>query len=223
MPLHYTHALDEDTLKITSGPLKRVDLQLIAMIDDAKAKLANTGISVRDKALFHGFSASAKFALRFTILHPELVAAVAAGGVNGMPTIPASEWEGRQLPYPVGIADLEAITGSPLDLIAYREVPQFIYMGATDTADTLPYRDAVSPEHAVLIKEILGEQMMPTRWLKSQAIFKTLHVKAQMVTYNQTPHTIRTEMLKDLGKFFNANAGGSFSPIEPFQYPESER
>ena len=36
----YTHSLDSDTMAVSSGKLKRIDLQLLAMIDDARTYLA---------------------------------------------------------------------------------------------------------------------------------------------------------------------------------------
>ena len=67
----YTHALDRDTLTTERVDLKRIDLQLIAMIDFARAGLGKQGFQVDEKILIQGFSASGMFANRFTILHPE--------------------------------------------------------------------------------------------------------------------------------------------------------
>ncbi|WP_276257342.1 hypothetical protein [Haloglomus litoreum] len=63
---HYVHQLDRDTLAIEEGPLERVDLQLLAMVDHARAALAESDLSVRERVLLNGFSASGNFADRFT-------------------------------------------------------------------------------------------------------------------------------------------------------------
>jgi hypothetical protein len=54
----YTHQLDRDTMLLTDGPMKRLDLQLIAMIDDARARLAARGFATRPEVLMTGFSAT---------------------------------------------------------------------------------------------------------------------------------------------------------------------
>jgi pimeloyl-ACP methyl ester carboxylesterase len=79
IPTIYTHALDSDTMALTSGPLARVDLQLLAMVDHAGSILSSAGISTEDDILLFGFSVSGTFANRFAALHPRRVHAVASG------------------------------------------------------------------------------------------------------------------------------------------------
>ena len=43
-------------------------------------------------------SASGTFANQFAILHPQVVRAVACGGVNGIPTFPVARWQNTTLP-----------------------------------------------------------------------------------------------------------------------------
>ena len=71
----YTHALDRDALEITSGPLRRIDLQLAAMIGHAQEVLTDNGALVKDRVLMYGFSASGNFTNRFAALHPTMVRA----------------------------------------------------------------------------------------------------------------------------------------------------
>ena len=82
-PLVYTHALDRDVIFEKSKELKRLDLQLVAMINDARKQLKERGVFVHDKIFMNGFSASATFTNRFLFIHPELIAAAAMGGFNG--------------------------------------------------------------------------------------------------------------------------------------------
>lgn len=214
----YTHSLDEDTLKIQSGPLARIDLQLIAMIRDAQALLRRNGIEVRDKVFMHGYSASGVYTNRFAILHPDVVRAVAAGGVNGIPTFATSQWQGTTLAFPVGIADLKELVGIEFDEQAYRQVSQYIYMGYLDRNDTTLSRDAFCEEHAQLIRSLIGADM-GKRWLVSQSIYRELGVPAQCVTYNGSGHEIKSEMIEDVVAFFKANSGEGFVPIRPHEYP----
>ncbi len=215
----YTHALDRDTLEINEGQLKRIDLQLIAMIDFAHELLRANDIQMHDKIFMHGFSASAKFCNRFAFLYPELVKAAASGGVNGLPTLPISERNGCALPFPIGIADIEKFTGKPYDEQAHQRIAQYIYMGYMDRNDTLPSRDAWREEEAEIIREAIAAIMMPDRWAISRAVYKQKLPRAQCVTYNAVGHAIKDEMLDDLVKFFKANSGRDYVPIEPYAYP----
>jgi hypothetical protein len=214
----YTHSLDEDTLLIPSGPLKRIDLQLIQMIQDAQALLRRNHITVGDKVFMHGYSASGVFANRFPVLHPQIVRAIAAGGVNAIPILPLAQWHGTTLPYPVGIADLKKLADIDFDETAYKQVSQYIYMGYLDRNDTTLSRDAFCEEHARLIRELIGAEM-PKRWEVSQSIYRELAIPAQCVTYNGSSHEIKPEMIDDIIKFFRANSGSGFVPIQPHAYP----
>jgi len=214
----YTHSLDEDTLLIASGPLQRIDLQLIQMIRDAQALLRRNHVNVRDKVFMHGYSASGVFANRFPVLHPQIVRAVATGGVNAIPIFPIAQWHGTTLPFPVGIADLKKIADIDFDEQAYRQVSQYLYMGYLDRNDTTLSRDAFCEEHAKLIRELIGAEMSQ-RWQVSQSIYRELAIPAQCVTYNGSGHEIKPEMIDDIVKFFRANSGSGFVPIQPHEYP----
>lgn len=198
----YTHSLDRDTILITSGPLQRLDLQLEAMIADARPRLAALKRPVRSKVLMNGFSASGLFANRFALLHPEMVAAVACGGINGFITLPVEELKSRRLNFPVGIADLEKITGRPFDRPAYLAIPQFAYMGAEDTNDAVVHEDAYSTEERALIFEVVGEKMMPDRWEAVQAVYQTEKVPIQFKTYPGIGHGTDGRINKEVAEFF---------------------
>jgi len=217
----YTHSLDEETLLLKTGPLKRIDLQLIEMIKDAQELLKRNNVEVKNKVFMHGFSGSGTFSNRFAILHPGIVRAVASGGVNSIPTFPTGQWRDTTLPYPVGIADLKEIADIDFDENAYKKVSQYIYMGYMDRSDTTDwkrYKDAYDVEHAKLIRTLIGAEM-PKRWKVSQSIYKELQIPAQMVTYNGTGHRIRSEMIDDIVEFFTANSADAIVEIEPHQYP----
>ncbi len=214
----YTHSLDEDTLLIVSGPLQRIDLQLVRMIRDVQALLRRNHIDVRDKVFMHGYSASGVFANRFAVLHPQVVRAVATGGVNAIPIFPIAQWHDATLPFPVGIADLKKISGIDFDEPAYKQVSQYIYMGYLDRNDTTLSHDAFCEEHARLIRELIGAEM-PKRWQVSQSIYRELAIPAQCVTYNGSGHEIKPEMIDDIVKFFRANSGDGFVAIQPHEYP----
>jgi hypothetical protein len=215
----YTHALDIDTLEIKEGKLKRIDLQLTAMIKYTQKLLRVNGFKIHDKIFMHGFSASAKFCNRYSFLHPEMVKAVAAGGVNGLPTLPVKQWNECELPFPIGLAGIEKIIDGSFNEKAFRKVAHYIYMGSFDRNDTLPSRDAWREEEAAIIKKALAEKMMPDRWELTQKIYHQQKLPAQLVTYNGISHSITRHMERDITDFFMANSCEKFVRIEPYEYP----
>lgn len=126
----YTHALDRAALLTDVEGLERLDMQLIAMIDDAKNRLRQQGITPEDEIFMSGFSASGDFTDRFTVLHPSLVRAAAMGGCDSV--LPVASRNGENLPYPIGVYDYEAITGESFDLDAFGRVYRCLYKGSAD-------------------------------------------------------------------------------------------
>jgi hypothetical protein len=173
----YTHSLSREAMLISSGPLYRVDLQLEAMSDQARAKLASCGISLNNKIMIDGFSASGVFAGRFVFLHPKAVLAAAFGGVCGFLTLPTTHFHGRPVSYPIGAFDYERFTGRQFDKLAFDAVSQFAFIGKEDLdpqRDCLRFRDSYDPSDALLIYEFFGQKMNFDRWDRVQAAFKTL-------------------------------------------------
>lgn len=217
---YYSQALSRDAMTVTEERYRRVDLQLLAMIDHARGVLEAGGCPVLDEVFMHGFSASASFVTRFALLHPDRVRAIAAGGLNGMPTLPVSHWEDwSSLRFPVGIADLQDLTGAPFDRESYGKISQYLYMGSHDENDTLPFVEAYAPEDTAVLRLMLGAEIMD-RWLRSRDIFEAAGIKAQFVTYGGTGHEIKPEMLDDIARFFTANWGDSIRHIQPHGYED---
>jgi hypothetical protein len=198
----YTHALDRDAMMVNEGDMKRFDLQLIAMIENAKRKLDSLGMKTEQKVLFNGFSASGSFANRFTALHPEIVKAVATGGVNGVCILPYTELKGKVLEYPIGISDFEKITGKKFDIAKYKDVPQFIYMGEIDTNDATLFRDGYSEEESNIIYDVLGKQMMPDRFKACETFYRDANLNAEFKIFPGLPHTVDKQIFLDLCNFF---------------------
>ena len=197
----YTHALDRDTLLCEKYPLVRIDKQLNSMIDDAKMYLDARNIHINDKVLLNGFSASGSFVNRFTALYPQRVAAVAAGGINGMAILPVKNIKGNELIYPVGISDIKQIAGLDFNPSAFVSVPQYYYMGADDENDTLPFDDAFSPLERELIIKVLGEDMS-VRWEKCQNLYESQDIRARFNTYHGVGHGTTPEINADIVSFF---------------------
>jgi pimeloyl-ACP methyl ester carboxylesterase len=152
---YYTHALDRDTLAWRVPDLKRIDLQLIAMIQDARRRLAEAGVPTEERVFLWGYSAAGSFTIRFTILHPELVQAASLGGCS-VPTLPLAKVNGHKARYPIGVADLKQLTGRQFRARAFRSVPIQIFRGSVDNNDEVAYDDGYDLVDREFINRELG-------------------------------------------------------------------
>lgn len=199
----YTHAFDRDAATIKSGDMKRLDLQLIAMIRNAKLVLKNYGIAANEKILMNGFSASGTFANRFTLIHPTLVAGTACGGINGIAILSMPRVEKVKLNYPIGINDFREIFGTEFNTEAYNQVPQFIYMGENDNNDAAQYDDAYSREERKIIFKVLGEKMMPDRFRKCESIYLENGTNSTFKIYTGIGHETDLKVYNEVAAFFS--------------------
>ena len=183
----YTHALDRDVLTTSRKDLARLDLQLIAMVDDVRSRLEKEGMRSEEKILIQGFSASAMFANRFTVLHPRRVKAVTAGSPGGWAIAPLSVWAGETLPYPMGVSDLEELTGVPFDSAAYHSIPQLIYLGTLDDNDSVDFRDGWDEEPAELIDRLFGPDPL-SRWEITRTLYERGGANAQFLLIDGIGH-----------------------------------
>ena len=198
----YTHILNRRTLVTRDKRLHRIDLQVLAMVDDARRRLAARGMPVREDVLMTGFSASGAFVNRFVALHPDRVLAAAAGAVNGVLMLPSSALGTDRLQFPIGVADLPELTGQPFDSQAWKRVPQFIYMGADDTNDAVQFDDAYTAEERSLIYRLLGEAMQPDRWEHCQRLYREAGAPAVFTTYQGIGHATNGRIHADIAEFF---------------------
>lgn len=214
---HSVHQLCARTMRIDSGPLERVDRQLLAMVDHARERLAG-GDAVPEEMLLNGFSASAAFANRFAVLHPERVLSVSAGGVNGIVTLPIESTDSdRDLPigdvlpanYPVGVADVAALTGEPFDDGAFRDVRQFVYLGEDDDKDVLLWPDAwTDPELRASAVLTYGPDVHEDRFPYCASVYADHDVDAVFRTYPDTGHEPKPA-LDDVVTFHERSIAGA--------------
>ncbi|SDR09269.1 PKD domain-containing protein [Natronobacterium texcoconense] len=205
---HYVHQLDDTTMAIDDGNLERVDLQLLAMVDDARNRLEERGYAVDDGIMLNGFSAAGNFVDRFAALHPEVVRSVTAGGLNGMAILPLEEAKGRRLAYHIGVANLEEVTGEPFDLEAFREVDQFRYMGELDNNDTIPFDDAwTDDELRETALAVYGHDIQRERFPFCKAVYDEVGVDAVFRSYEDVGHTPRPARA-DLVEFHERSLAG---------------
>jgi dienelactone hydrolase len=202
-PLNYTHALNRQSFLTSTEALKRPDLQLLAMLADARQRLSGAGYQTQDKVFLFGFSASGMFSNRFTLLHPQIVKAAAFGSPGGWPLAPLAAYQQTSLPYPAGIADLAELSGAPLALETYRQVPQFIFLGDQDTNDSVPYEDSFQPEQRDLVFKMFGAAPLE-RWPKAEQIYHQAAPQAILRLYPGVSHTIPDQAWSDIVQFFDA-------------------
>jgi pimeloyl-ACP methyl ester carboxylesterase len=204
----YTQILSRDCFFMTNPPLQRLDLQLMAMIADARARLTTQGIATDSKVFILGFSASGAFANRFTALHPGLIKAAAVGSPGGWPIAPVPTWQGETLRYPVGISDAGTLTGTNFDLTTYISVPHYFFIGDQDTNDSVPedyngnwYGSFEQPD-GDQINRLFGTNTQQ-RWPVAQSIYAAAGCSnAQFVTYPGIAHNFTDPMRYDIEKFF---------------------
>jgi len=183
----YTHALDRATLLTTKPGLERIDLQLLAMVDDARQRLADRGMNVEEKVWLRGFSASGMFVGRFSMLHPQRIKAVSAGAGGYGPIVPVANWEGESLPYPIGISDLKSLTGTGFDVAAFRQVPFLAYVGDEDT-NTTPWFNANADADVPILRKVFGGPDCYQRYPRYEAAFRSVDSHCEFVIYPGIDH-----------------------------------
>lgn len=200
-PLVYTHALDRDVVFETSKKLKRLDLQLVAMINDARKQLKERNVLIHDKIFMNGFSASATFTNRFLFIHPELVEAAALGGFNGELMLPLKKYKNKEFDYPLGINNYEKIFNKKFDQKGYNKIPQYIYMGALDDNDAVQFDDAYSEDERTIINSTLGRSVQE-RYKNCQNIYAKNNISATFKTYEKVGHWTASKVNLDVILFF---------------------
>lgn len=200
-PLVYTHALDRDVIFEEDEKLERLDLQLIAMINNAQNILKNNDVLIHDKIFMNGFSASATFTNRFLFIHPEIVKAAAMGGLNGELMLPLKKYKDKEFNYPLGINDFKNIFNKEFKLIRFKEIPQYIYMGMEDQNDAVQFDDAYNITERKIINTTLGNKVQE-RWISCQNIYNKENISVEFKTYDKVGHWTTPPMTVDVSKFF---------------------
>lgn len=184
----YTHALDRTALLTKVAKLERIDLQLLAMVEDARARLSARGIQIDDKFWMRGFSASGSFVSRFVVLHPDRVKAASIGASGFGPTLPVAEWKGQRLEFHLGVADLAALVGRAFDAEGFARLPLQVYVGDADD-NIVPWFDLTRDKEVALIDELFGGPDSFYRWPGYEAAFRSVSANAQFVIFPGMGHS----------------------------------
>lgn len=197
----YTHALDRDAMTTDKKEYARFDLQLVAMIDDARSRLKKENLKFEKRVLINGFSASGMFANRFTFLHPTRVKAAAFGSPGGWAIAPTDKYQDKDLRYPIGTGDFKEISGKNVDWKNVRKVPMFIFIGDRDENDSVVFGDSYEAEDKDLIFGLFGKTPLE-RWEISQRLYRESKLNATFRLYPNIAHTVSPEMRSDVREFF---------------------
>ena len=215
---YYFPLLDSDVLKIDLDKYKRIDLQLIAMIDDARERLfKENNQNINEKVIMVGFSSSSLFSARFTFLHPERVSVAVGGGIGGLLPVPADKINGIDAIYPIGTYDFENITGTKFNLEEYKKTPQFYYQGTKDKSN--PFRrgaeDLTDEEYKIVKKlfvdglpfeyEPVSLKVNTAMWNNSQKYINQIVDNVKFESPKNLDHEITPKMISKSIKFIKEN------------------
>ncbi|WP_428240255.1 alpha/beta fold hydrolase [Gynuella sp.] len=186
----------------TLKPIKRLDLQLIAMINNARQKLSNElSIVLPERVLMAGFSASGMFVDRFSYLHPEQVKAAVIGAPGGLPMSPVQQWDHQALRYPLGVSDYAEMTGRPFDQQAFAQVHRLVFLGARDNNDSVTYRDSFDVEDEEVVFKTFGRSMQQ-RFRVVEDIFAHEGISnTRFVLYPDVGHEMTDDIRREVVNF----------------------
>lgn len=207
----YTQALSRAVFVSQEEPFKRLDLQVLKMLEDARKELKKRHIITKNKFLVTGFSSAGVFAWRWTMLHPEYVlAAVTGGALYHM--LPIEELNGEKLIYPVGVGDLKEYTGKKFNKKAWLKIPILSTNGEKDNNDTFVYEEcfAEKVERPVLQKVLPGKDIFERRAQSLQLLTKF----APNVQTHLYPWIGHKPVTKDVFVFLKKHINGG--PLHPF-------
>jgi hypothetical protein len=143
------------------GNFSRLDLQMLAMVDDLKNRLLNNNVKTSDSILMMGFSASGMFTNRFVMIHPERIIAASIGSPGGWAMVPTAKWNNVQLTYPVGVGDFEIIFEKPFNLEAFKRSRSISTLGVKIQTIQSSMKIVLNQESVRLLSTILEKRPYP--------------------------------------------------------------
>jgi pimeloyl-ACP methyl ester carboxylesterase len=171
--------------------------QLATLLDSVRAE---TGVAVGPRVLIFGFSRGAQSALRFAMLYPDHVQAVAAcsAGTYTLPMTTMKTGAGATInvPLPFGVADLEQRAGRGLDAAGMSTVHFLIGVGAKDN------REGDVPRQW---DQFIGNNRVE-RAQRFAASISAMGMPAQVVVVPDTGHELSAGMMTQVSRFLNDSA-----------------
>lgn len=218
--LLYVHVLPLGTFTTGEEMLSRPDLKLVdAVWNQYLPRIRETGLVVGERVFMLGFSSPGFFTHRFAMLHPEKVQAAWLCGDAAAP-LPANELDGIALNYPLGVNNLEALTGDAFDFESYREIPHFVCVGEHD--DNPMYDPSGTEDFLSWQSQFIRSRFGETNPERTQFFYEYLAsvgVPAEIKVYEGLGHELQPEMLQDAFCFLMANSSGVLATPTPLPMP----
>lgn len=120
----YTQMLGKNVVHTTEGKFANLSDQVVCMTEAVKELYEKYGYKTTEKCGLLGASTSGVFAARMAFLEPESFDVCLSMSSNAIQPLPIPEYNGVSLPYPLGTADYEEITGKPFNLEEYKKIHQ---------------------------------------------------------------------------------------------------
>ncbi len=203
------HDYNRAVFVLREGPLKRLDLQVLAMIKDARKRLKEKGIHTQRKFLVNGFSSAGSFGGKLALMHPEEILAVVNGGEH-YATLPLESLEGIPLIYPIGVYDFQEYLGKKFNKKAWLKIPMLVTNGEDDYNDPLPYSDVYGEEDRALTLKIYGEGTVQDRL---QRVGEMITKYAPNIQWHVYPHVDHAPIHEDIITFLKVHLNGG--PLKP--------
>lgn len=214
-------------IEITDPRRERVDLQFIAMIEDAKSRLNSETHTVADQIHYAGGSSAAYFIETIAPLHPEHISVFSFGG-NGHAFLPFEELtddipvhgdpELTTVPWSIGAANLKELTGEEFNKEAWMDIDQFRWIGAEDQDPDDPdnyihkrFRD--DREVSQVVEEIFGTLQVDDRFETSRDIYDHLDVPATFRKFEGQGHVPDYEYMQEVIEFHQQKINENFELI----------
>jgi len=213
--------------QVTDPRHERVDLQLLAMVSDAKSRLDGGRYTVADQIHFDGGSSAGVFIDSFAALHPERVS-VFASGANGMAVLPLADLSDdipthgtpkrTTVPWPIGVADLDKLADTEFNREAWMEIDQFRWIGAEDQDPDSPgdythkiYKE--SGESDELVRDIFGSLQVDHRFETSREIYDHLGVPATFSVFEGAGHVPGAEGSREITEYHQQKIAEEFEVV----------
>lgn len=105
----------------------------------------------------------------------------------------------------MGIADVMEKTGKEINLEAFKNLPQLLFMGGLDENDAIEFDNAYSDKERAIGHNAFAKTMMPHRWGIVKSVYKEMGIKANVITVKDIGHGTDLALNTKISDFFKKN------------------
>jgi len=192
------------TLLNEPGKWKRLDNQIKNAIEDVYSFLESEGITLKDGIVISGYSGEGSTCVNFAMLHPEMVHAVAAGGLAWHVIVPMEQIDSHNLNWPLGINNYKQVTGYSFDYESWKNIKFYLDQGLLDDRGIKYGRRLEQAGFSIDNERRL--------WDTFASAMAECTPNAELVLYNKVGHA---PVHEDYIRFLKENEGEEFKPITP--------